>query len=95
MKIEITENGTGGLTMAEKEYIERESVFNAMMNTMCGTGYQARALDVIAFAPAADVVKVVRCKDCTYYDCIDNLCDLRDFEVPNDMFYCHDGFMRN
>lgn len=42
-----------------------------------------------------DVVKVVRCKDCTYYDCIDNLCDLFDHEVPNDMFYCHDGFTRD
>ena len=45
--------------MAEKEYIERESTYNDMLNEMCGTGYQSRALSVINYAPAADVAPVV------------------------------------
>lgn len=44
--------------MAEKEYIERESVYNDMLNALCGTGYQTQALDVIRYAPAADVQEV-------------------------------------
>lgn len=44
--------------MTEKEYIERESTYNNMLYEMCGTGYQTRALDVITFAPAADVAPV-------------------------------------
>ena len=44
--------------MDEKEYIERESAYKDMLNAMCGTGYQSRALDVIAYAPAADVVPI-------------------------------------
>ena len=40
--------------------------------------------------PADDVVEVVRCKDCQWYDASDHLCNLygnRHF----DGFYCHDG----
>ena len=48
------------------EYIKREDVLNDMLLVMAGTGYQSRAMDVIKFAYAADVVEVVRCKDCEY-----------------------------
>lgn len=50
--------------MAEKEYIEREAVLHELLYAMCGTGYQSRAMDAVHFVPAADVVEVVRCKDC-------------------------------
>ena len=82
--------------MAEKEYIERESTYNHMLTTMCGTGYQSRALDVIAFAPAADVVPVVRCKDCkynntsscpTFVECDDG----KDFQILENNDFCSCG----
>lgn len=41
--------------------------------------------------PAADVVEVVRCKDCMHYDFIENYCDLLGCDLPGDLFYCHDG----
>ncbi len=46
--------------MNEKEYIERRSVYNDMLNAMSCTGYQSRALDVINSQPAADV-SAVKC----------------------------------
>lgn len=49
------------------EYIEREETVSEMLDAMCGTGYQQRAIDVINRQPAADVVEVCRCKDCGYF----------------------------
>lgn len=48
----------------KKEYIERGAVLDQMMFEMVGTGVQGRAMDVIRYAPAAEVVEIVRCKDC-------------------------------
>lgn len=41
------------------EYIEREAAEKEMLYAMAGTGCQSRAIDVIRFRPAADVVEVV------------------------------------
>ena len=49
------------------EYIEREILKSEMTEAMCGTGYQQWAIDVIDRLPTADVVEVVRCKDCELY----------------------------
>jgi hypothetical protein len=57
--------GTGGLTMPE--YIERKALKYEMTEAMCGTGYQQWAIDVIDRLPTADVVEVVRCKDCEHW----------------------------
>lgn len=65
--------------MAEKEYIEREALLNAVENAMdnceyygewedCISLYNNDILDTIEKVPAADVQKVVRCKDCIYSD---------------------------
>lgn len=65
--------------MAEKEYIERGALienikrvycadcnsYNGVRCRACGTG---DALDMIEDAPSADMVEVVRCKDCRYWD---------------------------
>lgn len=48
------------------EYIERKALKYEMTEAMCGTGYQQWAIDVIDRLPTADVVEVVRCKDCKY-----------------------------
>lgn len=47
-------------------YIDADACLDAMLNEMVGTGYQSRAMDVIKFTPTADVVEVVRCKDCKH-----------------------------
>lgn len=40
-------------------YISREVLLRDMLYAMAGTGYQTRAMDVVQFAPTADVVEVV------------------------------------
>ena len=56
----------------QKEYIEREaaiSILNAKSDMAVGTPKQcfAAAAAMLEKLPAADVVEVVRCKDCRYY----------------------------
>lgn len=62
--------------MAEKEYIEREvirskiqSVFQKHNVAFGGHngGFAEKAAAAFDEIPAADVVEVVRCKDCKYY----------------------------
>lgn len=69
--------------MAEKEYIEREALLNAVENTMdnceyygewedCISEYNNDILDAIEKVPTTNVQttnvqKVVRCKDCIYF----------------------------
>ena len=47
-----------GTEMSEKEYIERDAVLNQMLHEMVGTGVQSKAMSVIRYANAADVVEV-------------------------------------
>lgn len=51
-----------------KEYIERGAAEKELLYAMVGTGYQSRAIDAITFMPAADVVEVVRCEKCSFYE---------------------------
>ena len=50
--------------MAEKEYIEREAILETLNNhgAICGFGKY-----LIEKFPAADVVSVVRCRDCKFF----------------------------
>ncbi|MGN0608972.1 MAG: hypothetical protein ACI4J6_07180 [Oscillospiraceae bacterium] len=62
--------------MAEKEYIEREAIYDKLHNIGgCDAtddwskGWDKAidaAINIIEAIPAADVVEVVRCKDCKY-----------------------------
>ncbi len=52
--------------MPEKEYIERDDLIKNL-NTLAPEYYNALINELIMKQPAADVVKVVRCKDCKYY----------------------------
>ena len=49
------------------EYIKREAAYNAIVNNY-DTDAMLRDLDAI---PAADVVPIVRCKDCKYVEIIE------------------------
>lgn len=78
-----------------KEYIGREAVLRIIDKYGCGNGsvlgYHSGAVDCagseIARIPAADVVEVVRCKDCKY--CIPAIADDAEYElciVDDDVF---------
>lgn len=78
--------------MAEKEYIERDTAIEIIDNyakTITNDSiavYQAIRDIVDVICPAADVVEVVRCKDCRY--CSGNKC-AGDQRNPDD--YCSYG----
>ena len=78
------------------EYIEREQVKDELLSWAVCIKHPEHllkedALCVIDAIPAADVVPVVRCKDCMYrsydYDCVGNhLCEKR-----GNRYYCEDN----
>lgn len=53
--------------MADKEYIERGALLDEISAILFGSHDIDLARSVVKYAPAADVVEVVRCKDCAYY----------------------------
>ena len=60
--------------MAKKEYIERDSIYSRVKTHTNPYGkptldYESgvKVLDMIKREPAADVVEVVRCKDCKHW----------------------------
>ena len=78
------------------KYIKREDALDAVLFALAGTGYQSRAITAIRDVPTADVVEVVRCKDCIYrYKDIDGdfCCDLDDC-YAGDTGFCHYGKRR-
>lgn len=82
------------------EYINREDALDAVLFALVGTGHQSRAIYAIRELPTADVVEVVRCKDCAYCRYVDDAdiykCDRRGFYseevMPTD--YCNLGERR-
>lgn len=50
------------------EYIDREKALDALLFGLVGTGCQSRAISAIRDVPTADVVEVVRCKDCVWWE---------------------------
>ena len=67
-----------------KEYIEREAVLRAIADVQymmysdddCADEYAAvnTVFSAVETVPTADVVEVVRCKDCKYYSVSDRQC---------------------
>ena len=81
--------------MAEKEYTEREALVERLKKEECDCEWLWAILDI----PAADVVEVVRCKDCKYrktedcamfYEC--NCGEQHTWETDND--FCSYGKRR-
>ena len=81
----------GRLTMAEKEYIEREALIKACKKIIHDRWNETTApvswshayadfIDDIEEQPVADVIPVVRCKDCKYYDKEYHQCKLHSEE---------------
>lgn len=82
--------------MAEKEYIERNNVishkrpFTEFDEGGWSCKVQAVAVEDIQNIPAADVVEVVRCKDCKHYAGQPDGCMLLRTCV-HENFYCEYG----
>ena len=55
-----------------KEYIERERLLKVLKKNFGHTGGAAIMKQLIEIQPAADVVEVVRCRDCKYYEHYEN-----------------------
>ena len=86
------------------EYIEREAISEEIRkyyyknppNFAYGEGFDRgldRAQRAILDAPSADVVPVVRCKDCKHHhDCEIHFCDALDMGCPGgSKFFCSYG----
>lgn len=65
--------------MAEKEYIERGAIINRLkasplgMRDASGGFVKSGIIDLVKRQPAADVVEVVRCKDCKHAHAVDGV----------------------
>ncbi len=93
--------------MADKEYIERELATKILEEHMTKTAQagnklmksvylmaKGHAIDYLNIMPTADVVEVVRCKDCIYRQNKLEICDKfrrRYPFFPEDDFYCGFG----
>ena len=67
------------------EYIKREAALMAVMRAGC----LANTVQILKDIPAADVVEVVRCKNCNYRDTGDCAFDCYNFEATDDAFCCY------
>ena len=86
------------------EYIEREAVLKAFDDDAEGSRYPPDPVDPYAWAeafvksvPAADVVEVVRCKDCKHIAKISGYCDAIRSHVSGEAqeeFFCAFGERR-
>ena len=79
------------------EYIKREDALDAVLFSLVGTGHQSQAIYAIRDVPTADVVEVVRCKDCVF--CVKTQgaciwCRLNDCRFDKDGF-CSYGERRS
>ena len=81
-----------------KEYIEREAAIKAIENDCSELVYYTKedAIQCVKAIPAADVVEVVRCKDCLYsteryghMDCIHGVSYRNTWNKPD--FFCSYG----
>ena len=91
--------------MADKEYIEREAllgIFDATIShlrdrvggdgiLLASIGLVQNSRDLVAEFPTADVVEVVRCKDCAYANEDGTRCHYGVGRDTEPMGYCHKG----
>lgn len=82
------------------EYIEREAVKKQMNATCrncdarfdereCGRCGMEWAREIVRTVPAADVVEVVRCKDCKHYEESTGWCMKHSHFVDSNGFFCY------
>ena len=86
------------------KYIECEAVFDVLFGQYCASCDETEqalnaAIEEIKSIPAADVVPVVRCRDCKHRDPEDKKCDCGGLEHAHmfpvaDDWFCADGEKR-
>ena len=74
------------------KYIKERNVFSKLAIFLTPADV-IRARILLTQIPAEDVVEVVRCRYCQFYDADDHLCELYG-DKHFDGFYCHDGRRR-
>ena len=79
-----------------KEYIEREAAIEAIMSDPPDAHYPSWYIDRIKTLSAADVVPVIRCKDCVYAQPLkdskyDYLCRYWNGHSCNQNQFCSQG----
>lgn len=90
------------MTECKTEYITKEQALEAILSTVELTGEQRMQVwNKIKSIPAADVVEVVRCKDCKDFrpwggqsklgDCMVYVCDGEDPFTMEETDFCSDG----
>lgn len=85
-------------------YVNLEDVYLAFENAYCDISYHdnytgeyisghsdQQVDDVLRTIPSADVVEVVRCKECKHYDAKFGLCERGDIMVHDADFFCAYG----
>ena len=84
--------------MAEKEYIDlyecRDDFYATVLDILSEDNTNDRAnqiIDAFDYLPAADVVPVVRCKNCEY----NNECSVQDFGEMRQNDFCSRGKRRS
>ena len=84
--------------MAEKEYIDlyecRDDFYATVLDILSEDSTNDRAnqiIDAFDYLPTADVVPVVRCKDCEYH----NECSVQDFGEMHQNDFCSRGKRRS
>ncbi len=71
------------------KYIKERNIFSKLAAFLTPADV-IRARILLAQIPAEDVVKIVRCRDCQFYDTSDHICELYG-NTHFDGFFCHDG----
>lgn len=77
--------------MNEKEYIERNAALNAILGEPPDAHYPSWYAGKIEEIPAADVVEVVRCKDCAVPHNKWTGCPNLNGLIPPPDFFCARG----
>lgn len=69
--------------MTEKEYIERNDLIKNL-NTFAPEHYSELINNLIIKQPVADVLEVIRCKDCIHH----RNCEIENIGMFGDTSYC-------
>lgn len=75
------------------DYIEREAVIKFAESNKAVSQALADIVDIreiVNDVPSADVIKVVRCKDCKYHD----YCSIKEESLFDDECFCSLGKMK-
>lgn len=72
------------------EYINRKAAIHAVHNAWMNGAYYVETMNALKKLSSADIVAVVRCKDCKWYGTNDELC-LREGMSMSEEDYCSYG----